>query len=87
MIILQNFFLMFDLYFNLSCSNVILFYCFVLWQESEEVTSLSSDLEKQLESFASKLLEDEVSVYLKRKNSIKYLCITSFLQYFYNNSL
>lgn len=75
---------MFDLYFNLSCSNVILFYCFVLWQESEEVTSLSSDLEKQLESFASKLLEDEVSVYLKRKNSIKnfmhYKFFTIFLQ-------
>eukprot|EP00105_Crassostrea_gigas_P005739 XP_011419440.1 PREDICTED: CCAAT/enhancer-binding protein zeta [Crassostrea gigas] len=40
-------------------------------EESEEVTSLSSDLEKQLESFASKLLEDEVSVYLKQRENSK----------------
>ncbi|XP_061172895.1 CCAAT/enhancer-binding protein zeta-like [Saccostrea echinata] len=40
-------------------------------EDSEEGSSLSSDLEKQLESFASKLLEDEVSVYLKQREKSK----------------
>ena len=45
------------------------------WQDSEEVLSVSSELEKQLESFASKLLEDEVSIYLKRKKM--WLCVSN----------
>ncbi|XP_078314561.1 CCAAT/enhancer-binding protein zeta-like isoform X2 [Crassostrea virginica] len=40
-------------------------------EDIEEVLSVSSDLEKQLESFASKLLEDEVSIYLKQRENTK----------------
>ncbi|XP_056021868.1 CCAAT/enhancer-binding protein zeta-like [Ostrea edulis] len=40
-------------------------------EDVEEITSLPSDLEEQLESFASKLLEDEVSVYLRQRENAK----------------